>query len=282
MPENCSDRVDSRTFSKRLLRNLQSPDPGSAWSRFLEYYAPLIMHVVQQFEHEQDRANDCFLYISEQLSDNGFRRLLRFNPAGKARFRTWLGTVVFNLCVDWHRREYGRATLLPAIAALPKFDQSVYSLVIEQGMDKECCYQTLKADFPDLTRDLVTNAAVRIFSLLTPRQRWQICVRNHRRIRAKNMHHEERLRQLPDPAIGPETEAQRQQWIEQLNSALARLPLDQHLLLRFRYQEGLTLKQIANLQYSGDTNRAWRQIQAAMNDLIRILERTGFEQKRKN
>lgn len=277
-----ADSNESKRSAARLLRGLSSPDPGPAWVEFLEIYAPLIMSVVREFEYEQDRATDCFLYVCEQLNDGGFRRLLKFNTAGRACFRTWLGTVVFNLCVDWHRREYGRVTLLPAIAALPAFDQSVYRLVIEQGMGKESCFQSLRADFPDLTRDLVANAVIRVYSLLTERQRWQIRVNNRRRAKAQRPSPTERLDQLPDPAIGPEAEAERQQQLDALNRALARLPADQRLLLRLRYQEGLTLKQIARLKHSGDTNRAWREIQAATAALIRVLEREGVAKKRKN
>jgi len=264
------------------MRGLSSPDPGSAWVEFLERYGPLLMTVVRQFEYEQERTSDCFLYVCEQLNDDGFRRLLKFNTNGKARFRTWLGTVAFNLCVDWHRREYGRATLLPAIAALPAFDQLVYRLVIEQGMGKESCFQTLKADFPDLTRDLVTKAVIRVYSLLTPRQRWQICINNRRRAKSQHLSTEACPEQLPDPEIGPATEAQRQQQLDALNGALSRLPADQRLLLRLRYQEGLTLKQIAGLRGCGDINQTWRQIQAAAAAVIRLLEREGFAKKRKN
>ena len=140
------DHSDDKRATADLLRRLSSADAGPAWVEFLEHYASLIMSVASQFEYEQDRINECFLYACEQLNDDGFRRLLKFNTAGKAQFHTWLGAVVFNLCVDWHRREYGRATLLPAIAALPAFDQSVYRMVIEQGMDKEASYQALRAD----------------------------------------------------------------------------------------------------------------------------------------
>ena len=181
MPNDRADRKQSDESVAQLLHRLGSHDAGAAWLEFLDLYAPLIMYTASQFEYEQSRINECFIYACEQLNDNGFRRLLKFNTGGKARFRTWLGSVVFNLCADWHRREYGRVTLLPAISALPAFDQAVYRLVIEQGMNREACFQYLRADFPDLTRDLVTRAVARIYELLTPRQRWQICVRNRGR-----------------------------------------------------------------------------------------------------
>jgi RNA polymerase sigma factor (sigma-70 family) len=276
------DHSDDKRAKADLLRRLSSADAGPAWVEFLEHYASLIMSVASQFEYEQDRINDCFLYACEQLNDNGFRRLLKFDTTGKASFHTWLGSVVFNLCVDWHRREYGRATLLPAISALPAFDQAVYRMVIEQGMDKEACFQSLRADFPDLTRELLAKAVARVYSLLTPRQRWQIVVRNRGRKRARSSSNQENLERLPDPAMGPDREAQKRQDLETLQAAMSHLPADQRLLLRLRFQEGLTLKKIAQLKYHGDVNGTWRHIQAAMEALFRNFGRASTAKKRKN
>lgn len=276
------EHPDSKKSTANLMRRLSSTDAGTAWVEFLELYAPLIMSAAGQFEYERDRANECFLYVCEQLNDDAFRRLLKFDTAGEARFRTWLGSVVFNLCVDWHRREYGRATLLPAIAALPTFDQAVYRLVVEQEVDKETCFQALRADFPDLTRGLVANAVVRVYSLLTPRQRWQITVRNHGRRGARDESTRSSVERLPDPAVGPEGAVELQQELETLQAALSQLPTEQRLLLRMRFQEGLTLKKIAQLKYHGDTNNAWRQIEAATRALHRVVSSQADAEKRKN
>jgi len=281
VPEDHSNKPDSATPAAGLLRRLSSTDAGPAWVEFLERYGALIMSTASQFEYERDRVNECFLYVCEQLNDDGFRRLLKFNAAGKARFRTWLGSVVFNLCVDWHRREYGRATLLPAISALPAFDQSVYHLVIEQGMGKETCFQSLLADFPDLTRELVARAVVRIYTLLTPRQRWQVTVRNRGRRRTGGGSDPEQIERLPDPALGPEAETQREQELQALQSALSHLPANQRLLLRLRFQEGLPLRKIAQLKYRGDVNVTWRHIQVAMDALFQETGSTKSTEKRK-
>lgn len=276
------DHSDDKRATADLLRRLSSADAGPAWVEFLELHAPLIMSVAGQFEYEQERIHDCFLYACEQLNDNGFRRLLKFDTTGKATFRTWLGSVVFNLCVDWHRREYGRVTLLPAISALPAFDQSVYRMVVEQGMDKEACFQSLRADFPDLTRDLIAKAVARVYALLTPRQRWQITVRNRGRKQIRGSAHQESLEWLPDPAPGPDAGAQKRQELESLQDAMTRLPVEQRLLLKLRFQEGLTLKKIAQLKYRGDVNVTWRHIQAATDALFLHLHRGGAAEKRKS
>ena len=265
-----------------LLKQLSSVDAGPAWIEFLDRYSQLIMNAVNQFEYGQDRINECFLFVCEKLNDDGFRRLLNFNTRGTAKFRTWLGTVVFNLCVDWHRKEFGRVTLLPAISALPAFDQSVYCLVIEQGMNKEDSFQTLRADFPDLSRELVATSVGRIYSLLTPRQRWQISVRNRSRKQARGNPHQDQVERLPDPGTGPEMEAQTQQELEALQKAISQLPANQRLLLKLRFQEGLSLKKIVQLKQLGDTNRAWRHIQAAINALFDRIHNKNPAEKRKN
>jgi len=275
-------KISSSKYSiTGLLHQLSSVDAGPAWVAFLDRYSQLIMNVVNQFEYEQDRINECFLFVCEQLNDDGFKRLLKFNTRGTAKFRTWLGAVVFNLCVDWHRKEFGRPTLLPAISALPAFDQSVYRLVIEQSMSKECCFQTLKADFPDITRDLIATSLSRVYSLLTPRQRWQVSVRNRGRKQVSADPLQGQVERLPDPGLGPETTAQSQQELEVLQCAMSRLPANQRLLLQLRFQQGLSLKKIAQLKQLGDANRTWRHIQAAISALFDHIHSNNPTKKRK-
>lgn len=91
-----------------ILRGLGSREPQPAWSEFLELYSPIILQVVRLFEYDADHAGDCFLFVCEKLSHEGFRRLRKFRPDGPARFSTWLRAVVRNLCLDWRRQKYGR------------------------------------------------------------------------------------------------------------------------------------------------------------------------------
>jgi RNA polymerase sigma factor (sigma-70 family) len=280
--ENQSNSKSSEVSIAKILGRLSSADAGPAWVEFLDRYAPLIMNTASQFEYKKNRINDCFIFVCEQLNDNGFRRLLNFNTRGKANFQTWLGTVVFNLCVDWHRKEFGRVTLLPAISALPAFDQSVYHLVIEQGMTKETCFQTLRADFPDLSREMITIAVSRIYSFLTPRQRWQINIRNRRRKQTGGGPDHLAVEHLSDPGSGPEKVIQEQQQLEKLQNAISHLPADQQLILKLRFQEGLSLRKIAQLRQLGDSSRAWRHIQSAVLALFDHIHEKKPLENRKN
>lgn len=62
MQDDHSSSRDSRESAVKLLRRLKSADAGMAWVEFMDVYAPLIMHVAAQFEYQQDRINECFLY----------------------------------------------------------------------------------------------------------------------------------------------------------------------------------------------------------------------------
>ena len=265
-----SDPTTRKGISKKsdsaLVRRLKSADAWSAWTEFLNRYASLIMKTASQFEYEQDRKNDCFLFVNEKLSEDGFKRLLRYKPNRKASFRTWLITVIFNLCIDWHRKEFGRALLAPAISALPAFDQLVYRYNFEQGMASQDCLQALSSDFPDVTRQQLSQAISRIHRLLTPRQRWQIGVRLHRKQRFGDQSLQD-VGHLPAAALDPAIMAQQQQQLEALQTALEALPAGQRLILHFRFHYGLTLKQIAQFVRLGDSSRAWRQVQEALQAL---------------
>jgi len=258
-----------------LLHRLNSADSGAAWAEFIDRYTPRIMNLVSQFEYQQERGHECFLYVCEKLCEHRFRRLQKFKVHGKASFQTWLGAVVFNLCVDWHRSEFGRVQMLPAVSALPAFDRKVYQLSFKQGMPLETCFQTLKADFPDLTRQQLSSAMGRVYNTLTPRQRWRINVRIRQRKPGKT---DPCL--LPSLETGPEDGARLRQESADLQLALSKLSQDQRLLIQLRFRQGLTLKKIAEVMQLGDPFRARRELQTALDllsDYMKVRYSTGRE-----
>jgi RNA polymerase sigma factor (sigma-70 family) len=265
-----------------LLQRLNSADAGAAWVAFIDRFAPLMMKTVTQFDYRQDRSNECFVYICEKLSDQDFRRLQKFNTAGTSKFRHWLSTVVFNLCVDWHRTEFGRATVLPAITALPAFDQLIYRYIYQQGMSRHSCYQTIKSDFPELTKDQLSASLSRIHSLLTPRQRWRLRARSRRALTAGAESPGLHVSQVQDPGLDPESLAQAQEQATNLQTALSRLSIDHRLLLQLRFQEGLTFERIARLEQLGNAHRARRYVQAALDALYCQLQKVNIGRKRQN
>lgn len=269
-----SDRRSGNRISEKsdvsLLNQLKTSDAWPAWTELLNRYASLIMRTASQFENQQNRNNDCFLFVSEKLSEDGFKRLQKYDSVRNASFRTWLITVIFNLCIDWHRKEFGRVYLLPAVSALPVFDQLVFRFCFVQALSTQECLQALRTEFPDVTRQQLSQAIARVHGVLTPRQRWQIGVRHRRKQWSSRVGDDSQspdVDQLPTPIQDPAAMAQRQQELDDLKAALAKLSARQQLLLHLRFHAGLTLDQIAQFVHLGDSARAWRHIEKALDAL---------------
>lgn len=261
--------------SHNILADLSSIRAEKAWKAFLDSYSTIIMQVVRQHEGETNHADECFLFVCEKLSDNGFRRLLRFDTQGKARFRTWLKLVVSNLCMDWHRKQFGRQRPYSAITKLSDFDQLAYHYKTECGMSRLSCFRALQLTYPGLTESQFSESLSRLHNVLTSRQRWQLSVHRKEAVSAilRNAHcnpSTENVLAGSDP--GPESVAQIRQTREALAQAMSKLSQQQRLLLRLRYQEGLSLKDVAGLAGLGDLHQAKRRIKTALYALGNLLD----------
>ena len=260
-----------------LLTRLSAERADSAWAEFLERFSPLIMHVVRRYETDPGRATDCFIHVCGELSNNGFRRLLRFRPDGTARFQTWLSAVVSNLCVDWRRQA---ARTLP-----PDSVGCTASRTRSTGLSLHLCARHATGGVPACPQGKISgpDGATswrkingRLFALLTPQaalaaehagrpSRYRSTTRPLRIATAAAF-------QLEEPGPGPDELAQTDQERSMLEAAMARLLPQQRLLLRLRYQQDLTLEEIARLTGLPDPFRANRQIQAALEALAEIVK----------
>jgi RNA polymerase sigma factor (sigma-70 family) len=268
-----------------LLERLSSGRVDSAWSEFLTRYSPLIMHVIRRHDADHERASECFSHVCGALSDDGFRRLRSFRPDGPARFKTWLMAVVANLCVDWRRKQQGRIRPIPSILHLPDLDQQVYRCIYVRRMSRAQCLQALMPRFPGLTDATVSKINARLFVLLTPQQRWQLTVRTPALkpvTSGVSPEDEGPAWQLAEPGPGPDDLAEESQELRQLKDALARLPAEQRVLLRLRYERNLTLTEVARLTKQPDPFRANRQIQSALKALAELMSESRVGPDRKS
>ena len=265
-----------------LLERLSSARVDAAWGEFLALYSPIIKHVIRLHFEDADRAAECFSHVCGALSDDGFRRLRSFRPDGPARFKTWLMAIVSNLCVDWRRRQQGRVRPVRSVARLPDLDQQVYRCIYLHAMSRAQCRQVLLPRYPDLTEQQVAEINARLFKLLTPQQRWQLSVRTPAlrpvACRAESADEDPPL-QVQSPEAGPDELALESQEQRLLRDALAQLPAEQRLLLRLRYEQDLTLAEVARLTRQPDPFRANRQIHAALEALAGFM---GEQRSRPN
>jgi len=249
-----------------MLEELRSSQSREAWAEFLREYGPLIFSACQFSTSDADQAADCFLFACEQLSRNHFRRLLRFRPQRGASFPTWLRVVVRNLCLDWWRKQFGRRRLFRSIARLPQLEGEVYRRRYEQGLSLDETYLSLCPSFPGLSMQRLVETEAHVRESLSSRQLWLVSARKARargalQGPAVGLAEEDYALQDPaDPRPNQESALASQEQEKHLRSALAKLPAAERLLIRLRFEEGLTLQQIARLTALGDAQRVHRRI----------------------
>jgi RNA polymerase sigma factor (sigma-70 family) len=261
-------------FIVSMLSALSSTERQESWCAFLERYAGLIYHVVRSFDRDPDRSGSCFLFVCEQLSNNDFRRLRKFKVSGRAEFSTWLCAVVRNLCLDWHRKEYGRHRVFASVARRGVTDQLLFELVFSRGLSAAEARDELSLRGVELSFAAVEDKIRDLRSCLTSRQLWLLSSGN---TTLESIDNEEgTFRAEPtDPAPDPEAVAALRETHQHVAAALASLTDSDRLLVRLRYQEGLTLQQVARLVGLKDAQTADRRLRDIIDHLRQGL---GMEQ----
>lgn len=251
----------------RILKQLRSSDSHEAWSEFLREYSPAILQVVRHMERDPDHASDCFLFVCEQLSRDRFQRLTRFQVDGPASFTTWLHVVVRNLCLDWHRKEFGRHRVFQSVARLSPLDQEVFHSLYEFGATAEEAVLLLAPRFPGISMQAISESLERLKKALSSRQQWLLAARRMSSVRLTDEADEAAPEEIPDRQPNPESAAELAEQQGRLGRALAGLAPRERLLLQFRFEEDLTLGEIARLMGLGDPQRADRQIRELLKRL---------------
>jgi len=93
----------------RLLAAKSPEDCDAAWADFLDQHSKLILHTARRASAGHDDVMDRYTFVLDRLREDDFRRLRSFSLNGTGKFTTWLVVVVRRLCIDHHRRAFGRA-----------------------------------------------------------------------------------------------------------------------------------------------------------------------------
>jgi len=262
-----------------LLERLQSPDRVSAWEEFLHEYSPVLYQAARVYTNDSDSAADCYLFACEELARNSFRRLVRFNPEGPASFKTWLLVVCRNLCLDWHRKRTGRPRPFKSLQSLSDLEFQIYVCRFERGFSTEQTLEHLRAASPNLDLDQIEGAERKIELCLNSRQRWMLSMRRQPSSNTTTAvmpdDDGDPVSEIPDARPDQEMFLVEQQQHEQMMQCLDTLPKHERLLLQLRFEEDLSLEEIARITSLGDAQRAHRHIAAVLQKLRSSMGKRG-------
>jgi RNA polymerase sigma factor (sigma-70 family) len=254
-----------------LLEGLHSSNTCDAWVEFLESYGPVLYQTARAYTPNQDAAADCYVYICEQLAHNRFKRLLKFNPNGRASFTTWLRVVARNLCFDWHRSQSGRYRPFKSLEGLSALELEIYRWRFAQGASQQETLHQLAPQFPGVDLDELSAIEGHLQNSLSSRQRWILSASRQSEIPTPvavvGEESELGVVDIPDQQPDQERQLISHQQRGQLQKHLASLPADERLMLQLRFEHGLSLDEVARLCGLGDGQRVHRKLTAVLKKL---------------
>jgi RNA polymerase sigma factor (sigma-70 family) len=192
-----------------------------AWAAFLASYSALILRVARVLGGDDDAVMDRYAFALDQLRRDDCRRLRQFTADGRGQFTTWLVFVVRRLCLDEHRRRYGRR-------------QSG-----DPGAAERHAERRRLADLLGAVPELAELAAAETDEADT----------NVRVIELSSA----------------------------LEGALAKLEPSDRLLLRLRFEDGLSVPQIARIVRASSTAQVYRRLERVFSSLRATLRGVGVE-----
>ena len=259
-----------------LLDSLRSSKAGEAWVEFLNAYSPILYQAARNCTINDDDAADCYVNICEQLAQNNFRRLLKFNPAGSASFTTWLRVVARNLCIDWHRKKSGRLRTFKSLRSRSALELEIYHHRLVHRVPPEETLARLEPLFPGVSMTDLRTIEENIHQSLSSRQQWILSSRAASFAAPVAVAGEQDgigTIDAPDPSLDQEERIKSKQEHALLQKAITSLPAEERLLLQLRFEQDLSLDEIAKLRGLGDSQRAHRALAAVLKKLRRALRR---------
>src|SRR6266704_5974150 len=133
---------------------LVSGRPDAAWDAFVDRYRRLIFAAIRHYAQDYDDVMDVFARVCEALREDDLRRLRTYvaQPDHRARFSTWLVTVVRHVTVDWFRHRDGRRRLSVVAEGLPPVRRRIFEHVfLDQHSHIEAYELIHVAEAPTLT-----------------------------------------------------------------------------------------------------------------------------------
>lgn len=208
-------------------------------------------------------SDDFASQVRLALMDDDFARLRSFG--GRSHLKTFLTTVVAHLFLDHRNKTWGRWRPSRAALALGDVACLLDRLLHRDGLT-----------FDEAVSVLRTNHKIDLSDEELEHLVGQLPARTPRRFEP-----DDRLEHLPAPSdperemMGYEQARRAAQAHDALGRALGELGPGPRLLLKMRFQKGLTVTQIAKVQ-GRERRRLYTELDGLLRDLRRSLETDGF------
>jgi len=251
------------------VAELQRDRLDAAWDLFLDRYRRLIFAAIRHYAQDYDDVMDVFARACEALRADDLRRLRSWveQPEHRARFSTWLVTVVRHLTVDWFRHRDGRRRLSVVAEGLPPLRRRIFELVFLDRRSHIEAYELIHTREAALTfREFLSELRATYRAVSTGR-RGQIL-----RDLAPTS---EAVENLPADPAGPSATSANEQ-SQLMERALGTLAPDDRLIVELYVLEELPAETVATVVGLANAKAVYNRAYRALAVVREHLERAGM------
>lgn len=257
----------------KLVRAISAGSLGE-WHEFIGRYSGLIFGIIRRHlvVEDEDEMRSVYVDILKSLYDGDIRMY-----RGEARLSTWLSVYTRSRVLDFFRRRHGRYRTPKGYGELAEFDREVLRLYYAERLPLEAAVHILRCKGFSVNAEKIIESVRRIENVMDRRylkrldyehqaKTWGVdSVRMLKYLIQLKLDYEERNGgDRPDSRL---IEKEVHEIAGRTRLLVSRLPLEERKMLFFRFDRGLSAKEIAERMDLGSQRRVYTLI----NRLIRKL-----------
>jgi len=222
-----------------------------AWRVFCEVYSPVIERSIRRYVEDYEIARDLYVSLLERLKKG---KLESFG--GKCTLAGWLFTVVRNHCMDYFRSSGGVRHVMKMLEGLAPRERRFFELFYIQGLSLPETYESMRSEtngavsYGDLLEfdDTIRRKSARgCLERLTSRLMRPDAVRRGE-ILIESMPEGWEIADTVTPSPEDAADAgHAEKVIGRLNEAVRRLPPGDRLILKLKFERGLSARRISEI-----------------------------------
>ena len=246
------------------MAELQRGSPDVAWDLLVGRYRRLVFAAIRHYTQDHDDVMDVFARVCEALRADDLRTLRLYveQPDHRARFSTWLVTVVRHVTVDWFRHRDGRRRLSAVAQALPPLQRKIFEHVF---LDKRSHIETYEL----LSTARATDLAFGQFLA-------QVAATYRAVLRGKRGNVLRELGAPPPPEIEASGTEEAREQRELLERALASLGAEDRVAVELYVLEGLPAESVAQVLGLPNAKAVYNRVYRVLGALRVRLEQAGI------
>ncbi|WP_414678344.1 sigma-70 family RNA polymerase sigma factor [Longimicrobium sp.] len=246
-------------------------DPSKLFQEHLEWIDQIARKAAVRHGMSRDEANDFVSWIHLQLLENNYAALRHYR--GTSSFRTFLAVVIASLTIEYQRSRLGRWRASAAALRLGPVAVRLERLIYREGYSLQQAAEVLNS------QGITTSGATELGRLLGHLPTREPLRPSSVDIEGSEADGRVLASEADDRVLASEAERERVRILSVLTRVLATLPVEDQVIARFRFFEGLSIGDIARA-LNVESKPLYRRVDRLLRNLRSALEHEGIDAQR--